>query len=119
ANVELLEMYEQMALTSIEVGNASAVSLLRLQMRQNDLIERKLVLEQAYLAEQTTFNKIMNREKDVEVIILEGLEIPKADLALDYTSLAFHPEMARYEELTNIVAHADALTKRNVRHNLE
>lgn len=112
ANIELLEMYEQMALTSIEVGNASAVSLLRLQMRQNDLIERKLVLEQAYLAEQTTFNKIMNREEDVEVTILEDLEVPEVDLELDYTSLNFHPEMARYEELNNIVAHADALNKK-------
>ena len=112
ANIELLEMYEQMALTSIEVGNASAVSLLRLQMRQNDLIERKLVLEQEYLAEQTAFNKIMNREEDTEVVILEDLEIPEVDVELDYTSLNFHPEMARYEELNNIVAHADALNKK-------
>src|SRR5699024_5119709 len=80
--------------------------------RQNDLIERKLVLEQAYLAEQTTFNKIMNREEDVEVTILEDLEVPEVDLELDYTSLNFHPEMARYEELNNIVAHADALNKK-------
>src|SRR5690625_5095871 len=101
-----------MALTSIEVGNASAVSLLRLQMRQNDLIERKLVLEQAYEAEQTTFNKIMNREEDTEVVILENLEVPEADLELDNTRLNFHPEMARYEELNNIVAHADALNKK-------
>ena len=112
ANIELLEMYEQMALTSIEVGNASAVSLLRLQMRQNDLIERKLVLEQAYLAEQTTFNKIMNREEDVEVTILEDLEVPEADLELDNTRLNFHPEVARYEELNNIVTYADAVNKK-------
>jgi len=112
ANIELLEMYEQMALTSIEVGNASAVSLLRLQMRQNDLIERKLVLEQEYLAEQTAFNKIMNRKEDTEVVILEDLEIPEVDVELDYTGLNFHPEMARYEELNNIVSHADALNKK-------
>jgi len=112
SNVELLEMYEQMALTSIEVGNATAVSLLRLQMRQNDLIERKLVLEQAYLAEQTTFNKIMNREEDIEVIIQEDLEIPEEDVFFDYNSLSFHPEMARYEELSNIVTQADAVNKK-------
>ena len=70
------------------------------------------MLEQEYLAEQTTFNKIMNREEDVEVTILEDLEVPEVDLELDYTSLNFHPEMARYEELNNIVAHADALNKK-------
>lgn len=113
SNIELLGMYEQMALTSIEVGKASAVSLLRLQMRQNDLKEKTMVLEQMFLAEHTTFNKIMNREETAEIIIQENLEVPKIDdLAVDYNKLQIHPEMARYEELNNIVAHADALNKK-------
>ena len=62
SNVALLKVYERMALTSVEVGQASAVSVLRLQMRQNELLERKLVLEQDYAAELTAFNKIMNRQ---------------------------------------------------------
>ncbi len=54
----------------------------------------------------------MKREEDVKVTILEDLEVPEVDLELDYNSLNFQPEMARYEELNNIVAHADALNKK-------
>ena len=43
-NIELLETYETMALTSVEVGKASAVDVLRLQMRQNELEQLKEVL---------------------------------------------------------------------------
>ena len=43
-NVQLLKTYEKLALTSLEVGNASAGDVLRLQMRQNELQEQKEVL---------------------------------------------------------------------------
>jgi len=35
-NIQLLRTYERLALTSVEVGNASAVDVLRLQIRQNN-----------------------------------------------------------------------------------
>ena len=36
-NIDLLKTYETLALTAVEVGKASAVDVLRLQMRQNEL----------------------------------------------------------------------------------
>ena len=63
-NIALLETYETLALTSVEVGKASAVDVLRLQMRQNELEQLKQVLEQDYLAEKTLLNKLLNREKN-------------------------------------------------------
>ena len=64
-NIELLETYERLALTSVEVGKASAVDVLRLQIRQNELVQQKEVLEQDYLAEQTAFNNLLNRDEDI------------------------------------------------------
>ena len=52
-NIKLLETYETLALTSVEVGKASAVDVLRLQMRQNEMQQLKDVLSQQFLAEQT------------------------------------------------------------------
>mgnify|MGYP001819529412 CR=1 FL=1 len=49
-NINLLETYETMALTSVEVGKASAVDVLRLQMRQNEMQQLKDVLQQQFLA---------------------------------------------------------------------
>ena len=62
-NIKLLETYETLALTSVEVGKASAVDVLRLQMRQNEMQQLKDVLEQQFLAEQTNFNKLLNQLK--------------------------------------------------------
>lgn len=50
-NIQLLQTYERLALTSVEVGKASAVDVLRLQIRQNELQQQKEVLQEEYLAE--------------------------------------------------------------------
>jgi len=112
ANIQLLQVYEQMALTSVEVGQASAVSVLRLQMRQNDLRERKEVLAQDYAAELTVFNTIMNRNQDAPVTIADSLVISENDIEIDFERLNVHPELTKFEQLNNVVTQADALNKK-------
>lgn len=112
ANRQLLQVYERMALTSVEVGQASAVSVLRLQMRQNDLLEKKLVLEQDYASELTAFNKIMNRKEVMEIAIADSLIIPEKDFEIEFTNLTLHPELLKFEELNKAVSQAELLTKK-------
>lgn len=112
SNIQLLKVYEQLALTSIKVGQASAVSVLKLQMRENDLIERKLVLEQDYSSEITAFNKIMNRQEVSEIPILDSLALPLKDLEIDFANLNLHPELIKFEELNKAVAQADIQNKK-------
>lgn len=112
SNMELLEMYERLALTSVETGQASAVSVLRLQMRQNDLRERKLVLKQDYSSEMITFNKIMNREEVLEIPISDSLTLPEEDIEIDFQKLKLHPEVAKYEKLNAAISQADILNKK-------
>lgn len=112
SNVALLKVYERMALTSVEVGQASAVSVLRLQMRQNELLERKLVLEQDYAAELTAFNKIMNRQEITEISIVDSLTVPEKDIEIDFDSLRLHPELMKFEQLNKVVTQADVLNKK-------
>ena len=45
-NIKQRKTYETLALTSVEVGKASAVDVLRLQMRQNELEQLMKVLGQ-------------------------------------------------------------------------
>ncbi|WP_310994173.1 TolC family protein [Aequorivita marina] len=111
-NIQLLQVYERMALTSVEVGQASAVSVLRLQMRQNDLVERKLVLEQDLEAEKITFNKIMNRKEIQEIPIADTLSLPKNEVEVNFSKLMLHPEIAKFEALNKVVSQADILNKK-------
>lgn len=112
SNIQLLQVYERMALTSVEVGQASAVSVLRLQMRQNDLTERKLVLEQDYAAELTAFNKIMNRNEIEPIVNVDSLIMPDTDFEIDFANLSLHPELRKFEEMNKVVSQADALNKK-------
>ncbi|MEM0573803.1 TolC family protein [Aequorivita sp. CDY1-MB1] len=112
SNIQLLQVYERLALTSVEVGQASAVSVLRLQMRQNDLIEQKLRLQQDYSAALTAINKIMNREEITDIAIRDSLTIPEKETEIDFSQLKLHPEITKYNELNEVVSQADILNKK-------
>ncbi len=112
-NIALLKTYETLALTSLEVGKASAVDVLRLQMRQNELEQSKQVLAQLYLAEQTTFNKLLNREKSVEIDLINELTIPLNDTLNDSGNLALHPELTKYDKLFQSVEQSELLNQKD------
>ena len=111
-NITLLETYETMALTSVEVGKASAVDVLRLQMRQNEMQQLKDVLQQEYLAEQTKFNNLLNRENDVTVNVDDSLVIPSDDFELNTENLALHPELLKYDKLYQSIDQSELLNQK-------
>lgn len=111
-NIELLKTYEKLALTSVEVGKASAVDVLRLQMRQNELKQLRQILEQNYLAELTTFNKLLNRDKNTEVIIANGLVMPLEGELINSDNLALHPELLKYDKLYTSVEQSELLNQK-------
>ena len=111
-NIELLKTYETMALTSIEVGKASAVDVLRLQMRQNELQQLKEVLQQQFLAEQTTLNKLLNREKEVSIVVVDKLNMPSEDFEITFEYLALHPELLKYDKLFKSIEQSELLNQK-------
>ena len=111
-NIKLLETYETLALTSVEVGKASAVDVLRLQMRQNEMQQLKDVLKQQFLAEQTNFNNLLNRANDVTVNVVDGLTIPSEDFEINSERLALHPELLKYDKLYLSVEHSELLNQK-------
>ncbi len=111
-NIQLLQTYEQLALTSVEVGKASAVDVLRLQIRQNELQQQKEVLEEEFTAEQTAFNNLLNRESMMTVDVVPEMEIPQEDPFYDNEALALNPELLKYVKLYESVAQSELLNQR-------
>ena len=111
-NINLLETYETLALTSVEVGKASAVDVLRLQMRQNELDQLKQVLIQRYLAEQTAFNNLLNRDDDIDVFVVNELDIPSEDFEITEGKLALHPELLKFDKLYLSVEKSELLNQK-------
>ena len=111
-NVKLLETYETLALTSVEVGKASAVDVLRLQMRQNEMQQLKDVLQQQFLAEQTNLNNLLNREDAISVQLVDELVIPSEDVEINLGELALHPELLKYDKLYKSVEQSELLNQK-------
>ncbi|MCB0462562.1 MAG: TolC family protein [Flavobacteriaceae bacterium] len=111
-NIKLLETYETLALTSVEVGKASAVDVLRLQMRQNEMQQLKDVLSQQFLAEQTNLNNLLNRESDVPVTVVDSLMMPSEDFEITTENLALHPELLKYDKLFQSVEQSELLNQK-------
>lgn len=111
-NINLLETYKTLALTSVEVGKASAVDVLRLQMRQNEMQQLLDVLGQQYLAEQTAFNNLLHRENGVLVRVVIQLEIPSEDFEIKTKNLVFHPEVLKYDKLYQSVEKSELLNQK-------
>lgn len=111
-NIQLLKTYERLALTSVEVGKASAVDVLRLQIRQNELQQQKEVLEEEFNSEQTTFNNLLNRDENRTVEIVVAMEIPEDDPIYGKDALSLNPELLKYDKLYESIAQSELLNQR-------
>lgn len=108
-NIELLETFHELALNSLEVGSASAVDVLRLQMRQNDLAQQKESLEQEFNAEEVLFNNLLNREEYLSVEVVDSLFIPEAQTDQEERVAEVHPELLKFDKLYESVEEAEKL----------
>ncbi|WP_019668914.1 TolC family protein [Eudoraea adriatica] len=111
-NIQLLKTYEKLALTSVEVGGASAVDVLRLQIRQNELMEDKLILEQEFQAIQTKFNNLLNRDEYSSIAVVDDLAIYEP-IEVGLNQLELHPELEKYDRLYESVAHSEVLNQKD------
>ncbi|QYJ69352.1 TolC family protein [Flavobacterium litorale] len=111
-NIKLLETYETLALTSVEVGKASAVDVLRLQMRQNEMQQLKEVLQQQFLAEQANLNNLLNKENDAAVTVVDSLIIPSEDFEMTTGNLTLHPELLKYDKLYQSIKQSELLNQK-------
>ena len=112
-NINLMGVYETLALNSVETGKASAVSVLRLQMRKNDLIELKEVLHQQYLSQQAALNSLLNRDLSMAIILNEELPMPENDDDFIETDLKMHPELMKYDKLYASVVQSELLNQKD------
>ena len=107
-NIQLLKTYETIALTSVEVGKASAVDVLRLQIRQNELQQQNDIISEQLLAEQAGFNGLLNRDASLQIDVLTAMAIPDIDPIGD-DSLDLNPELLRFDKMYESVNQEELL----------
>ena len=116
-NIQLLKTYEKLALTAVEVGNASAVDVLRLQIRQNELQEQRDVLERQFIAEQSLFNNLLNTNEKTVISMIDFLWLPKEPETVE-VQLELHPELEKYDRLYQSVEQSEILNQKESNPNI-
>ncbi|WP_273694025.1 TolC family protein [Tenacibaculum sp.] len=111
-NIALLKTYEKLALTSVEVGKASAVDVLRLQIRQNELAQQKEVLREAFLGMQKAFNKLLNQDINTQISVVDSLQIPTKVDKIQPSTLKLHPELVKFDKLYASVEKSEFLNQK-------
>tara|TARA_R110002049_G_C9167366_1_gene561573 strand:- start:67 stop:1287 length:1221 start_codon:yes stop_codon:yes gene_type:complete len=111
-NIQLLNTYERLALTSVEVGKASAVDVLRLQIRQNELEQQKEILYQKFLAERSNFNSLLNKDENAMVIVPSKIDIPEVDLLTEDAALILNPELIKFDEIYESITESQMLNQK-------
>jgi len=104
-NIDLLDVYRTMALNFVEVGKASAVEVLRLKMRQNDLVEKKENFKLQVEALKTQFHNLLNSDENAEVNIQDTLILPLEQS--ENIDLALHPELQRYDKFAKSIENSE------------
>ena len=117
-NIELLKTYEELALTSVEVAKASAVDVLKLQIRQNELLQKKEVLQQDFIAKRSAFNTLLNKNKEASVTVVDSLFLPSKKITSETENLNLHPELLQYDKLYESVASSEELNQKELQPNL-
>lgn len=111
-NIALLKTYEKLALTSVEVGKASAVDVLRLQIRQNELAQQKEVLREVFLGMQKAFNKLLNQDINTQISVVDSLQIPTKVDKIQPSILKLHPELVKFDKLYVSVEKSEFLNQK-------
>lgn len=111
-NIDLLELYHQLALNSVEAGNASAIEVLRLKMRQNELKEQQEILGFKYNSKKVEFNKVLNREAALQVVLPDTLAIDVADTIAVSGNIEVNPEILKFDGLSESILQAEALNQK-------
>lgn len=111
-NILLLQTYEKLALTSIEVGKSSAVDVLKLQIRQNELEQHKAVLKESFLAEQIAFNALLNRDSGIDMIVPGKMNIPSEDPITNKENLQLNPELIKYDKIYESIKQSELLNRK-------
>jgi cobalt-zinc-cadmium efflux system outer membrane protein len=111
-NVSLLETYERLALTSVEVGKASAVDVLRLQIRQNELKQDIDLLMQQNKGIQAALNSLLNKKYDHNIDVVSLLELPENDAYISYDSLSVNQELLKYDKLYQSIEQSELMNQK-------
>lgn len=114
----LLVAYRQVTLAAVESGNAGIADVLKLQIRENELKNKKAILETRYNATEVAFINLMGTSPEQHIALPDTLTLLPEGLDRSYEISAVHPELLKYDQLYESVVQMEALNRKEGSPNL-
>ncbi len=114
-NKALLGTYKTLLLNAVTVGKASAVAILKLQLRQDEIQEIQYRIKQEQFTEETHFNALLNRNTSQKISIPEEIAPPEKEVFGTAEKLSLHPELLMYDKLYESVIQSEWVNQKESR----
>jgi outer membrane protein TolC len=106
-----VKLNQERLIAAIEASKSSLSDMLKLEVRLNDLKEKKLSIAHQLSAERSAFNNLLNREARAELFVVDSLPLPKVDLP-ETPDFSANPELVKFDKLFASVTQAEALNQK-------
>lgn len=114
-NNAVLTTYKTLLLTAVSTGKATAVSVLKIEIRQGEIQDMMVLNQQQLLSEQAHFNALLNRDFKEKVNPPKQLRLADTLLAKSNEKLSLHPELIIYDKLYESVVQLEGLNQKESR----
>lgn len=115
-NIALIDSYEALALKGVETNQASAVDVLKLQMKRKELISKKEQTQGLFYAKSTAFSNLLN-QKDLLIELPDTLSLPKEELT-DFNDPKIHPEVLKYDYVISSIEQEEKVNRKGANPNI-
>ncbi|MBB4119066.1 outer membrane protein TolC [Mesonia hippocampi] len=115
-NIALIDSYEALALKGVETNQASAVDVLKLQMKRKELISKKEQTQGLFYAKSTAFSNLLNQE-DLLIELPDTLSLPKEKLT-DFNDPKIHPEVLKYDYVISSIEQEEKVNRKGANPNI-
>ena len=115
-NIALIDSYETLALKGVETNQASAVDVLKLQMKRKELISKKEQTQGLFYAKSTAFSNLLNQE-DLLIELPDTLSLPKEELT-DFNDPKIHPEVLKYDYVISSIKQEEKVNRKGANPNI-
>lgn len=109
--IKWVTVNQERLLRSIEASRSSLSEMLKLEVRLNDLKQKKLTIAYQLNAERSVFNNLLNNEPHLELLIVDSLPLPKIEVP-DIVDFSANPELLKFDKLFASVTQAEELNQK-------
>ena len=109
--IKWVTVNQERLLRSIEASRSSLSEMLKLEVRLNDLKQRKLTIVHQLTAERSAFNNLLNSEPHTELLIVDSLPLPTLAMP-EFPDFSANPELLKFDKLFASVTQAEELNQK-------